>query len=86
MPDARTLEIDIPEGTDVGRMLAAARTKAAGAGVTLSGNEASGRFEGIASGGYRVEAGRLVIEVEKKPSFVPWSMVLSQLEKAFREA
>jgi hypothetical protein len=86
MAESRTIEIDIPAGTDVGRMIAAARTRAAGAGVTLTGTASEGRFEGVATGGYRVEGARLLIEVEKKPAFVPWPMVMSQLEKAFRSA
>lgn len=86
MAESRTIEIDIPAGTDVARLIAGARTKAAGAGITLTGNAAEGRFEGVASGGYRVDGARLVIEVEKKPAFVPWPLVTSQLEKAFRSA
>ncbi len=80
----RTIEIDIPDGTDVRRMLAAARARASGVGVTLSGDAGEGRFDGLAAGSWRVEGSRLVVVVEKKPAFLPWPVVLSKLEEAFR--
>ncbi|MGE0192073.1 MAG: A/G-specific adenine glycosylase [Planctomycetota bacterium] len=85
MAESRTLEIDIPEGADVRRLLAAAKAKAAGVGITLDGDADQGRFEGIAAGSWAVSDGKLVVTVEKKPAFAPWPMVMSQLEKAFRQ-
>ena len=85
MAEPRTLEIDIPEGSDVKRLLAAAKAKASGVGITLDGDAEQGRFEGLAAGSWTVVGGKLVVTVEKKPAFAPWRMVMSQLEKAFRQ-
>lgn len=85
MAEPRTLEIDIPEGSDVRRLLAAAKAKAAGVGITLDGDAEQGRFDGLAAGSWTVAGGKLVVTVEKKPAFAPWPMVMSQLEKAFRQ-
>ena len=58
---------------------------ASGVGITLDGDAEQGRFEGLAAGSWTVVGGKLVVTVEKKPAFAPWPMVMSQLEKAFRQ-
>lgn len=60
-----------------------ARTRAGKAGITLEGDVREGTFHGAAEGRYVVE-GRLVrLEVERKPSFVPWSLIESGLRRTF---
>jgi hypothetical protein len=83
---SKTFEIVVDEGSTASDILTRAREAARGAGITINGDDASGRFKGTAEGSYSVdEANRLVtVEVTNKPSFVPWGLVEGALRKVFR--
>lgn len=83
MAQDHKLVIDIPAGSNVEALLAVARRRAAEAGVELSGDGVRGRFDGAASGTYEVTGSQLHVSIEKKPAFVPWALVRSQIARAF---
>ena len=79
----RTFTVEIegdPEALfEKGRAIAQAN------GVSFSGDSTAGTFSGMgAAGSYGREGQTLSITVDKKPAFVPWSMLASQLDKFFR--
>jgi hypothetical protein len=82
---AKQFEIPVADGLSAAEVLVRAREAAKGAGISISGDESSGRFQGTADGTYAVDAdARLVrVEVTNKPSFVPWGMVEGALRKVF---
>ena len=79
----KTFEFDVPEGTDVEALLRRARQRAREVGITIEGDVRGGTFTGTAEGRYTVDAAAVRLEVEKKPAFVPWSLVEKGLAKAF---
>jgi pyruvate/2-oxoglutarate dehydrogenase complex dihydrolipoamide acyltransferase (E2) component len=79
----KTFEFDVPEGTDAEAMLARARQRAREVGITIEGDVTCGTFRGTAEGRYTVEAASVRLDVDKKPAFVPWSLVEKGLAKAF---
>lgn len=83
MAAKKTFEFDVPEGTDTEAMLARARQRAREVGITIEGDVTGGTFTGTAEGRYAVESSSVRLEVEKKPAFVPWSLVEKGLAKAF---
>lgn len=83
MSDARQFEFAVPAGSSPEAVLARARAQAQGAGITLTGDACEGRFEGTASGTYRVAGQVLHVEVARKPAFVPWGLVESTLRRLF---
>lgn len=86
MSTSKTFEITVEEGSSAADILARAREAARGAGITISGDDAGGRFKGTAEGSYKVDEAerRVTVEVTSKPSFVPWGMVEGALRKVFR--
>lgn len=83
---SKTFEIPVADGASTEEIVGRARDAARGAGIALTGDESAGRFEGTATGTYRVdlESRTIHVEVTDKPSFVPWGMVESGLRKVFQ--
>jgi hypothetical protein len=83
--ESKSFEIDVADGATAGEILDRARSAAQGAGITITGDEASGRFRGTAEGSYAVDVESRVVRVEvtSKPSFVPWTMVEGALKRVF---
>lgn len=80
---AQTYTFPIPAGRSAAELLDAAKVAGKSRRIAFSGDEKAGRFQGAAEGSYRVEAGQLTIEVEKKPAFVPWMMIENALKGLF---
>jgi hypothetical protein len=83
MAQGRVYEVSMPDDVAAEDALARIRTRARGAGIEITGDAAGGTFGGAAEGRYALDAGRLRLEVEKKPSFVPWSLVEAGLRQVF---
>jgi hypothetical protein len=83
MAAKRTYELTIPRERSIPEGLAEARRRGAEVGVTLEGDEKSGKFRGAAAGRYRIEGRKLFLEVDKKPLLVPWAVIESALKKLF---
>ncbi len=83
---SKTFEISVADDASTDEILQRAKETARGAGIALSGDESTGRFEGTATGNYTVDADARMIRVEvtDKPGFVPWGMVESALRKVFQ--
>jgi len=79
----KTFEFAVPAETTAEQMMSAARTRAREVGITIEGDATSGTFVGTAEGRYEVDGRTVRIAVEKKPAFVPWSMVESGLRRTF---
>ena len=86
MSSAKTFEITVDEGIEAADIMARAREAARGAGIVISGDDATGQFKGTAEGTYsvNVESRLIRVDVTSKPAFVPWGMVESALRKVFR--
>ena len=56
-----------------------ARLKAAGRGVTMSGDTRSGQFSGLISGTYEISDGVAIVTITAKPFFVSWETIEQQL-------
>jgi hypothetical protein len=82
----KTFEISVAEGTEAADVMSRAREAARGAGIAISGDDRTGRFEGTAEGSYEVDSATRMIRVEvtNKPGFVPWNLVESALRKVFK--
>lgn len=83
MSAAKTFEFEVPSDADVGALMDRARRKAREVGITIQGDERGGSFSGTAEGRYVVDGATVRLEVEKKPAFVPWSLVEKGLSRAF---
>lgn len=85
MSNSKRFEIEVADDTSAEDILGRARSAAQGAGITITGDEASGRFRGTAEGSYTVDVESRVVRVEvtNKPSFVPWTMVEGALKRVF---
>ena len=83
MTATKTFEFDVPEGTDTAALLRRASLRAREVGITIEGDVHGGTFKGTAEGRYTVGDASVRLEVEKKPAFVPWSLVEKGLAKAF---
>ncbi|MDF1701936.1 MAG: hypothetical protein P1V36_12325 [Planctomycetota bacterium] len=83
---SKTFEIPVADDASTEAILGRARDAARGAGIALTGDDASGRFEGTATGSYTVdlEARIIRVEVTDKPGFVPWGMIETALRKVFQ--
>ncbi len=81
----KAYEVDLPDDISMEEGLAFVRRKGAEVGIRLRGNANEGTFDGMAEGRYAVRAGQLVLTIEKKPGFVPWSMVRGGLARVFGE-
>lgn len=80
---SRTFEFEVAEDRSADEILQKARGRARDVGITMEGDATSGSFSGVAEGRYEVEGRTVRIEIEKKPAFVPWSLVENGLRKAF---
>ncbi|MDJ0521204.1 MAG: hypothetical protein QNJ90_03940 [Planctomycetota bacterium] len=83
MAQVKTYEVLIPAGMDHEDGLVEAKEKASGVGITLDGDTDKGTFSGTAAGTYRREGDRLHFQITKKPFFISWGMIESQLRKVF---
>lgn len=79
----RSFQFPLPQEADLAVLLRRARLRAREAGIDLQGDASGGRFEGVADGTFRVLNGTLHVQVDQKPVFLPWSLIESQLRKAF---
>ena len=83
MAATKTFEFEVPDGTDTEALLKRASQRAREVGITIEGDVNGGTFTGTAEGRYTVDDASVRLEVEKKPAFVPWSLVEKGLAKAF---
>ncbi len=74
---SRTFEISVRG--DLADKLEIARRKAREQGVILQGDTRSGGFSGSISGTYSISGGIATVTITKKPIFVSWEYVESQL-------
>lgn len=79
----KTFEFEVPEDTSAETLMEQARVRARQAGITIEGDASAGSFRGTAEGRYTVEGRTVRVEVEKKPAFVPWSLIETGLRKTF---
>jgi len=81
---ARTFTYQInsdPEG-----LVATAKEKSAENGITFEGDAASGRIEGKGfSGAYIIDGSQISLSIDKKPAFVPWSLVENKLAEQVKK-
>lgn len=86
MSSSKTFDIPVEADSTAEEILTRAREAARGAGITITGDDAAGRFKGTAEGSYAVDVENRTVRVEvtNKPSFVPWGMVEGALRKVFR--
>jgi hypothetical protein len=80
---AKSFAFDVAEGRTPQDILERARTEARGAGIALHGDAQGGRFEGTATGTWAVDGRTLRVEVQRKPTLVPWGLVESLLKRVF---
>lgn len=64
-------------------LLAKVRKGAAEQGVTFEGDESGGQFSGPISGYYEVSGDLVTVTIERKPWFVSWETIESQLQQLF---
>jgi hypothetical protein len=83
---AQTYTFDLPAGKPADALVERARQAGKGKGITLVGDGRSGSFTGTATGSYTVDAGKITITVDKKPTFVPWGMIENALRDVFSKA
>lgn len=79
----KSYEVELPDGISAAEGLSYVRRKGAEVGIRLKGNADEGTFDGMAEGRYAVSGAQVVLTIEKKPGFVPWSMVRGGLVKVF---
>lgn len=80
---ARSFQFPLSDQVDLAVLLRRARMRAGEAGIALEGDTTGGRFEGLADGTFRVTNGTLHVQVDRKPVFIPWALIESQLRQAF---
>ena len=80
---AQTYTFPIPAGVTIDALLERVKATAKSKNIAFVGDVASGSFKGVAQGTYKVDAGNIVVSVDKKPGFVPWGMVESALKDLF---
>jgi hypothetical protein len=67
-------------------LIATAKQKSAESGITFEGDAASGRIEGKGfAGEYMIEGDQISLTFDKKPAFVPWSLIESKLEEQVKK-
>jgi len=81
----KSYEVGLPDGVSAAEGLAYVRRKGAEVGIRIQGGADAGTFDGMAEGRYAVSDGQLVLTIEKKPGFVPWSLVRGGLARVFGE-
>ena len=80
---AQTYTFPIPAGRTAAELLASAKAAGKSKRIVFSGDETSGRFQGVAEGTYKVEGAALTVVIDKKPAFVPWIMIENALKDLF---
>jgi uncharacterized protein (DUF697 family) len=76
--------LDVPFSGDPDRILTKAKTVATKYGATFSGDHSGGKFAGNGIEGHFTFGERvIVVRIEKKPDFAPWSMVESAIRGFF---
>jgi hypothetical protein len=64
-------------------ILAEVRRRAAEQGVTFEGDESGGQFSGLISAYYEVSGDLVTLTIERKPWFVSWETIESQIQQLF---
>jgi hypothetical protein len=81
---AKTFTYKINSDPEV--LIATAKQKSAESGITFAGNATSGSIEGKGfAGEYRIEGDRISLTFDKKPAFVPWSLIESKLSEQVKK-
>ena len=83
--DARDFEFPLPTETAWEEVFGRVCVKAQDAGIAIAGDAAAGTFQGRARGSYEVGNGKIHVRIVKKPRLVPWSLVESNLRRAFTD-
>ena len=72
--------------SDAETLVAAAKQKSAESGISFEGDAASGRIEGKGfTGAYMIDGDRISLTFDKKPAFVPWSLIENKLEEQVKK-
>ena len=72
--------------SDPEELVATVKKKSAESGITFEGDAASGRIEGKGfAGEYMIEGDRISLTFDKKPAFVPWSLIENKLAEQARK-
>lgn len=72
--------------TDPEELLAAAKRASAENGINFKGDTVSGRVEGKGfAGQYAIDDSRISLSIDKKPAFVPWSLIENKLEEEVKK-
>lgn len=75
-----------PFNTDPVALLETVREKSAEAGIKFEGDAASGKIEGKGfAGQYMIDDGQISLSIEKKPAFVPWSLIEHKLAEQVKK-
>jgi len=72
--------------SDPETLVATAKQKSAESGISFEGDAASGRIEGKGfAGAYTIDGDRISLTFDKKPAFVPWSLIENKLEEQVKK-
>jgi len=72
--------------TDPEELLATARQMSAENGISFEGDAVSGRVEGKGfAGQYAIDDSQISLSIDKKPAFVPWSLIENKLEEEVKK-
>ena len=75
-----------PINSDPVALIEKAKEKSAEAGISFEGNAASGTIEGRGfAGQYMIDDGQISLSIDKKPAFVPWSLIENKLEEQVKK-
>jgi hypothetical protein len=80
---SKTFTFSIPASQSIPALLERARVEGRARGIAFDGDATKGTFDGPAKGSYRVEGREVTLDVEKKPTFIPWAMIESALKGLF---
>ena len=80
---SQTYTFPIPAGKSATELLEKAKAEGRSKRIAFTGDEKSGRFQGVAEGSYAVEGGQLTVVVDKKPAFIPWMVIENALKGLF---
>ncbi len=72
--------------TDPEILVAKAKEKSAEAGISFEGDAGSGRIEGKGfAGTYMIDGSQISFTIDKKPAFVPWSLIENKLAEQVKK-
>ncbi len=76
---SRTFTLELPMSAN--DFLEYAREKASQKGFRFSGEPDQGRFDGFGvTGRYQIEGNTLIMVIDNKPPFIPWSVIEKKLD------